>query len=201
MEILIFFIVVGIIVGVAVYKNISNKKREQQREQEEQLKQKKQEELKIKWDEKKKEFEKNGLPVLENEILKLTKNELCHFAGDSNFCKLKKQTVGYQGGNRGVSLRIMKGVSFRVGNYQGHSIKEEIVEKTQGKIYLTNKKLVFSAITNSRVIKYSEIVNLNIVDNMIQIQTEERAYLFEVEDYFNFMVILECIINKTENND
>ena len=37
MEILIFFIIIGIIIGVAVYKNISDKKREQQIEQEEQV--------------------------------------------------------------------------------------------------------------------------------------------------------------------
>ena len=209
MEVLGGLVGVAVVIGLIIYF-VNKKKQEKaeaeenarrQKKREEERKQKWQEELMKELNKKKNEFETNGLPIIENETIKLTKNELCHFAGDAYICKLKKETVGYQGGSRGVSLRVMKGLSFRVGNYQGHAIKEDIIEKARGKIFLTNKKLVFSSINNPRVIKYSEIVNLNVVDRMIQIQTEERAYLFEVIDCVNFMVILEFAINNSEQMD
>ncbi len=200
-------VVIAIIVGLVIYFN--NKKKQEQALAEEKAKKeaalaeerrkKELEELEIRWNQKKEEFSKNGLPIIDDETLKLTKNEVCHFVGDASFCKVKQETKGYEGGSRGVSFRVMKGVSFRVGNYKGHPIKEEVIDKTSGIIYLTSKKIVFSALTHSRVIKYKDIINLNVFETMLQIQTEDRAYLFEIADSFNFMVILEYIINQDNN--
>ena len=194
---------IGAIIGIVCY--YKNKRKEEKAKQEEQEKLKiekakneEQQLLKEKWEEKKNEFLVNGLPTLTIDTMPLAKNEVCHFMGDACFCKIKQQTVGYEGGSRGVSFRLMKGVSFRVGNYKGHYIKKEIIDKTTGTIYLTNKKIVFSAIKNSSVVKYSDIINLNIADNMLQIQTEKKTYLFQIVDSFNFLVILESIINQIE---
>ena len=197
----------GAIIGIICYsinKNKEEKAKQEQQEEQEKLKieeerNQEQQLLKEKWEEKKNEFLINGLPVITIDTMSLTKNEVCHFMGEACFCKIKQQTVGYEGGSRGVSLRVMKGVSFRVGNYKGHQIKEDVIEKTNGSIYLTNKKIVFSAIKNSSVIRYNAIINLNVTDNMLQIQTEKKTYLFQIVDSFNFLVILESIMDKLEN--
>lgn len=161
---------------------------------------KEQEELKIKWEKIKNEIATNGLPTLTVKTLQLTKNEICHFAGDASFCKIKRETVGYEGGSRGFSFRLIKGVNFRIGNYQGHYIKTDYTEKTNGTIYLTNKRIIFTALKNSSTIKYKDIINLNAYDNMLQIQTENKVYMFQIVDSLTFMVILECLINKTEKD-
>ena len=195
-------VICAIIGAVFYYKNKGKEEKAKQKEQEklnvEKAKNEEQQLLKKKWEEKKKEFSVNGLPILTIDTMPLSKNEVCHFMGDACFCKIKQQTVGYEGGSRGVSFRVMKGVSFRVGNYKGHYIKEEIVDKTYGTIFLTSKKIVFSAIKNSSVIKYNDIINLNIADNMLQIQTEKKTCLFQIVDSFNFLLILESIINQIE---
>ena len=193
------------IVAVIVYfvkKNKEEKVKTQEKETAEKAlaekieREKEEDALKAKWEEKKQEFEQRGLPELNIETLKLGQNEVCHFFGEAKFCKLKQQTTGYEGGSRGTSFRVMKGVSFRVGNYKGHYIREQITEKTNGLIYLTNKKIIFTASTNSCVIKYGDIINLNVVEDMLQLQTEKKAYLFQVVDALNFMVILEYILNQ-----
>ncbi len=199
-------LVLGIIIGVIVYyvkKNNENKTTTSQiQTQTKQKENEKSEEelLKEKWDKKKKEFLEQGLPTINSGTLCLTKNEICHFESSASFCKLKQQVVGYQGGSRGFSVRVIKGLSFRVGNHRGHYIKEEIKEKTNGTIYLTSKKIIFSALKNSCVIKYKDIVNLNIVENMIQFQTEKKTYLFQIVNSFDFMLLLECLLEKEENN-
>ena len=203
MEGLFGLLFIGAIIGVVYYyKKKGDEEKAKQKEQEklkiEEEKNKEQELLKEKWEEQKKEFLTNGLPILVVDTLLLAKNEVCHFMGDACFCKIKQQTVGYENGSRGVSFRVMKGISFRVGNYRGHYINEEITEKTNGTIYLTNTKIVFSAIKNSCVIKFNDIMNLNVIDNMLQIQTEKTTYLFHIADSFNFLAILEYIVNQTE---
>ena len=157
------------------------------------------EKLKKKWDEKIEEFENYGLPTVETDSLNLAKNETCHFLGKANFCKLKQSVVGYEGGSRGVSVRLIKGLSVRVGNFKGHNIKETIIEKTNGTIYLTSTKIIFSAISNARVIKYNSILNMTVIDNMLQIQTDDRTHLFQVDDWINFFAILQCLIDKAKN--
>ena len=201
MEGFLGLLVFGSAVGIIIY--YVNKKRQekaQQKENEkralEEAKRKELEFLKEKWEQKKKEFLNNGLPILNTETLQLEKNEFCHFLGDAFFCKIKQQTVGYEGGSRGVSFRVMKGISFRVGNHRGHYIREEVTDRTKGLIYLTSKKIIFSSIKNSSVIKHKDIINLDVADNMLQIQTDKKTYLFQIVDSFDFMVILEFIMNE-----
>ena len=193
---------IGAIIAIIIYYS---KKRKQAEETEKaQAKEKRQNELESlqkQWEEKKKELADNGLPTVEPQTLQLTKGEVCHFAGIAYYCKLKQQTVGYEGGSRGVNFRIMKGVNFRVGNYKGHYVKQDITERTSGTIYLTNIKIVFTATQNSSVIKYKDILNLDTSDNMLQIQTEKKTYFFQVIDLLNFMVILEYIMTEAEKTD
>lgn len=199
---ILLVVVVGLIIFFALKKKKKNTLEQEQSRQkellEEETKQKAIEELEKIWEEKQKEFACSGLPTIEPKTLRLTNNEFCHFEGEASFCKLKQDTVGYEGGSRGVSFRIIKGISFRVGNFQGHNIKETVIKQTNGSIYLTSKKIVFTAITNSRIIKYKDIVNLNTIDDMLQIQTEEGSYLFQICDFLNFLSILNYIINKSE---
>ena len=206
MESFLGFLVFATIIGIIIYS--ANKKKQENIEEEkvrkEELEQKKQKELeslKEKWENKKKDFEIKGLPIINIETLNLTKGEVCHFAGDGCFCKQKQQTVGYQGGSRGVSIRVMKGVSFRVGNYQGHYVKQDIIERTNGLIYLTNKKIIFTAIKNSSVIRFKDIINLNADANMLQIQTEKKTFLFEIVNSFDFLIILEFIMKDMQNEN
>lgn len=203
MEGFLSLLFLGTVICIIIFCVKSKKtKKAQQQENEsksaEENEKKEQEELKVKWEKIKNEISTNGLPILTVETLHLTKNEICHFVGDASFCKIKRETVGYEGGSRGVSFRLAKGINFRIGNYQGHYIKSDYAEKTNGTIYLTNKRIIFTALKNSSIIKYKDIINLNAYDNMLQIQTENKVYMFQIVDSLTFMVILEYLINKTE---
>ncbi len=192
-----------IVIGIVLIVFFSNR-RKQKREAEEANKRLEEEKRKKEIEKRKKEIEErekeiltNGLPVV-NTQLRLSKGEICHFGGPAAFCKFKQQTVGYEGGNRGVSLRITKGVSYRVGNYQGHYVKDEVIEKTKGVIYLTDKKIIFNSLQKSYIIKNTDIINLNAFDDFLQILTGERSYLFEINNAFEFVTILGFLMNENE---
>ena len=200
---LLFF---GAIIWLIVYSTKKNKEEQAQKERDEkriaeERKQKELDALKERWEAKKREIETQGLPIVTVETLNLTKDEVCHFVGQGKICKIKQETVGYESGSRGVSLRVMKGVSFRVGNYRGHDIKQEVVEKTNGTLYLTSKKIIFISINNPLIVRYKDTVTIDANNDMLQIQTEKKTYLFQIEESLSFMVILEHILNKMKEDN
>jgi hypothetical protein len=71
--------------------------------------------------------------------------------------KIKRQFVGR---SQGVSLRIMKGVYYRIGDFRGQSVESE--ERTHidtGIFVLTNKNVYFAGPRKSVRIPYSKIVS------------------------------------------
>lgn len=85
------------------------------------------------------------LPVVPSKGVMLTNNEICHYSKAATFVKTKNVVVGHSGGHSGVSLRLAKGLSYRVGQSQSTAIRGNIQEKTSGVLTITNKRIVFSA--------------------------------------------------------
>jgi len=72
----------------------------------------------------------------------------------------------YEGGSRGMSFRIMKGVSYRVGGHRGHITSETgIVEVGRGDIVLTNKRIVFRGDRKSFATKLNNILDVRVYTN------------------------------------
>ena len=50
----------------------------------------------------------------------------------------------FVGGSSGASFRIARGVSYRVGNFRGHTVtKRAVVPVSTGSLVITSKRLVF----------------------------------------------------------
>lgn len=66
----------------------------------------------------------------------------------------------YVGGSRGVSVRVMKGVSYKVGSFKGHTISQtELAHVGNGGFFLTDKNVYFVSSTKSIRIPYKKIVS------------------------------------------
>ena len=71
--------------------------------------------------------------------------------------KTKRQ---YVGGSQGVSLRIMKGVYYRVGAFKGHAVEStERVHIDTGWIVVTSKHIYFAGPAKSLRVQYSKIIS------------------------------------------
>ncbi len=71
--------------------------------------------------------------------------------------KVRRQ---YVGGYQGVSLRIMKGVYYRVGGFKGHPVEHtERVHIDTGVVAITNKHIYFAGPNKSIRLPYSKIVS------------------------------------------
>jgi len=102
---------------------------------------------------------------------KLQKGEV---AIDSVPCQLLEYRSGgstYQGGSRGVSVRIMKGVSYRVGANRGQLVRnpEELMVIDTGEATFTNQRVVFGGQSQTRTWDFDNLVDYNAGENGSQV--------------------------------
>src|SRR5262249_39451818 len=72
----------------------------------------------------------------------------------------------YEGGSRGVSIRLMKGVSYRVGSYPGQrSSTTEVVTVGSGSLAVTNNAIYFMGGSNSKRMPLSGILSVDGFDD------------------------------------
>ncbi len=96
----------------------------------------------------------SGLPI------NLQKNEkvVWVFHGCDYLEDKTKRT--YQGGSRGVSIKVVKGVYYRVGAFKGEPVfNTERVKVDSGVVYVTNKHIYFAGANKSLRVPYSKIVS------------------------------------------
>lgn len=121
-----------------------------------------------------------GSPVV------LKKGEVVHFADRSILKELKSVSLGYSGGSHGVSFRIAKGISYRVGAHRGHIVKEDrFVETSRGVLLITNQRLFLHPFAGHKPlnIPLNKILSYQCFNNGIEVYKErrEKGYFFAVD--------------------
>ena len=81
-----------------------------------------------------------------------------------SYCE--EQTVKTKGSYQGFSVRVMRGVSYRFGGFEGAAV-QEVVELDKGNFILTNKRLIFSGSTDSVEYPLSKIVTIEPLEDGI----------------------------------
>ncbi|MFV1962635.1 MAG: hypothetical protein ACC658_12500 [Acidimicrobiia bacterium] len=69
----------------------------------------------------------------------------------------------FEGGSQGVSIRVMKGVNYRVGQFQGTFVRgdeEQTVIDTGGDIYITDQRIQYSSMNRNREWAWSKLVDI-----------------------------------------
>lgn len=92
--------------------------------------------------------------------INLQKSEKVVWAFDGCDYLEDKTKRRYQGSSRGVSVKVMKGVYYRVGAFKGspvYSTERVLVDK--GAVYITNKHIYFYGPAKSLRIPYSKVVS------------------------------------------
>jgi hypothetical protein len=141
----------------------------------------------------------NASPII------LKKGEEVHFASPSILKEMKTTNLGYQGGSRGVSIRVMKGVNYRVGSHRGYVKKEEkLVETSSGYLLLTNKRIFLHPSQNCKPVSIplNKILSYNCFENGVEIYKDgrEKGYFFETKNEGAPEIIGMCLGFMFENN-
>ncbi len=115
----------------------------------------------------------------------LKKGEVVHFADHAVLKEIKLVSLGYRGGSQGISFRITKRMSYRVGAHRGHIEKEDrFVETSRGALLITNQRLFLHPFPGHKPLSISlnKIISYQCFNNGIEIYKEgrEKGYFFAI---------------------
>lgn len=119
----------------------------------------------------------SGAPLPEGTAagLILQKGEVCHLSLPAILVEERVVSRNYQGGSRGVNLRLIKGVSFRVGQQRGQMVSQSgIVPISEGYFVITSKRLVFSGDRKSVTTPLDKLVDLHVFSDGLNYSVTTR---------------------------
>lgn len=103
-------------------------------------------------------IENGQLPTIAVPIV-LQRGEVCHAVADAVWMELRTRTERVNYGGPVISVRICKGVRYRVGSVRVQRItRDELTPIDQGRLYVTNKRLIFDGAKKNTAIRYSSLI-------------------------------------------
>lgn len=147
------------------------------------------------------EIQQGNVPELHVTNVIMQKNEKTYWMEPSLLSEEKVISRRYEGGSQGVSFRIMKGVSYRVGSSRGHLVSETgFVVVSDGDLLITSQRVIFRGDRKSFAIKLDKILDTQLFTNGIQLsennRSKPRLIKFKEEGNYNIIgAILSYAIN------
>jgi len=122
------------------------------------------------------EIQLGNLPTITVSNLVLQKNERAYWVEPVIMAEEKVIRRKYEGGSQGMSFRIMKGVSYRVGGHRGHLTSETgVVAVSEGELVITNKRVIFRGDKKSFATKLENILDIQIFSNGFQFSENNKS--------------------------
>jgi hypothetical protein len=115
------------------------------------------------------------LPEITPSPIMLKKGEVLHLVEHAALLKEVIQRE-FRSGSRGVSFRIMKGVSYRVGASRGQMVEvgRSLVEADEGELCLTSQRAVFTGVRKTVEMQYAKMLDLNVYSDAVQFHVSNR---------------------------
>lgn len=102
----------------------------------------------------------NGQPPVYAVPVNLQRNETCHAVVDATWMEMRTRTERINYGGPVASIRICKGVRYRVGSVRVQRItREELTEIDRGRLYVTNKRVIFDGGKKNSTIRLSSLLS------------------------------------------
>jgi len=91
----------------------------------------------------------SSLSVVPPTGIVLQDGEICHYRGAAYTQKNTSRIAGYTSQHAGGSVRIAKGLSVHTGGTNRQAVRETLTERSNGILYVTNKRIIFIAPKNA----------------------------------------------------
>lgn len=109
----------------------------------------------------------------------------------------EKITREYVGGNRGLSFRICKGVTYRTGSFKGRPVERSHMDKGGvGSLVVTNKHFFFHCPTASVKIPYSKLIGVTAYSDGLEVHKDDakqKRTVFQGFDPWFVMNVLNIV--------
>jgi hypothetical protein len=110
----------------------------------------------------------------------------------------------YRGGSRGVSFRIMKGVSYRVGANRGRmvTVGSTVEVADIGVLSVTDRRVVFSGSAKTLEFRYDKLAGMELFTDGIRLGVTNRqnASLFMLDHIDAVAAVINAAVQRCEPN-
>lgn len=140
---------------------------------------------------------KNGqLPIITGTNINLANDEVCHYADIGYTFKDKIITTGYTGKSNGISIRLMKGLTYRTGGSGGKAIRENQRTTYTGTLYITNKRVIYSSTNECFDKTFDKVTSITEVKDGIILQIGSTSYSIILNTHAEFVKIFNMVKNN-----
>lgn len=140
-------------------------------------------------------FNSDGIPIV------FKKSETLAWSTPSTLKKFKKVTTGVSYKGLTASVKIAKGVRYRIGSLDlGRSTKEIVDVEDTGVLWMTNQRIGFIGRKKNFTLVYGKILSFNVNSNGLFIRKEgrEAPYIVGMDDYEVPCSIISFVLNEME---
>lgn len=147
------------------------------------------------------EISNGNMPSIQVSNMVLQRGEIPFWTESGKILEERVVNRRYEGGSRGVSVRIMKGVSYRVGAHKGRLIADTaVVPVSSGDFVVTNKRMVFKGDRKSFSLKHEKILNVEFYSDGINLAEESGKHRVVQFDGTQNMDIVGSVVAHAINN-
>jgi len=132
------------------------------------------------------QIRKGELPIVDPGIT-LQREEVCHYVTDCEWHEMRKNRVGTAYAGPTMRVKIAKGVYYRMGALAHAPVTvDAIVKIDAGRVFVTNKRLVFMGANKNVSLKLDKILDIEPFSDAVKIEkdTGRSPYLFTDEPVF-----------------
>lgn len=120
------------------------------------------------------EIGQGNCPVTTVENLILRKGERAFWVEEAELLEEKVVARRYEGGSRGVSVRLAKGLTYRVGAQRGQLVSEsKVLPTSRGDLVVTSARIVFRGDRKSFTIPYEKLLHIEFYTDGIQVTDDK----------------------------
>ncbi|MDP8232807.1 MAG: hypothetical protein P9L91_09100 [Candidatus Zophobacter franzmannii] len=130
--------------------------------------------------------------------INLHKEEVCYYTTTASTCEYRKipQRINYSGMTS--RIKLAKGLYWRMGSLALKPItKEALVQIESGKIYITNKRVIFSGKRTGSNTRLTSILDFALYENGITLRKDKgKNPIFLIEDIEHFSIVLAGVLEE-----
>lgn len=111
--------------------------------------------------------------------INLDENEYCYFESRSEWHEYQTVTKRFNYGGLMGRIKLAPGIYFRIGSIIPHRVaKDELTFIDEGRVYFTNKKVIFDGQYKNKSISLNNIIGISQYSNGLEIERSSGRSLF-----------------------
>jgi hypothetical protein len=117
--------------------------------------------------------------------INLQRGERCHLATHASWQEMRSRTVRLNYSGPVASIRICKGLRYRVGSFTPQRIQQqELVEIAAGELYVTNKRVILDGESQNKSVRLSALIGVDIYSDglILEKATGKNPHLLDIAD-------------------